>query len=122
MLSLHTGDLYTSDAEAIGQGVNCVGVMCAGIAPVIRARYSPQMYREYQQACQTWLLPGSVHIFTDEAELQRPVLANLATQRRPSADARLEWVAASVGAALRILDRAGIGALAQEKDLATTPW
>jgi hypothetical protein len=44
------GDIFTSDAEAIVNTVNCLGAMGKGIALECKKRY-PDLYAAYWQAC-----------------------------------------------------------------------
>jgi O-acetyl-ADP-ribose deacetylase (regulator of RNase III) len=44
------GDIFTSDAEAIVNTVNCLGAMGKGIALEFKKRY-PDLYAAYRQAC-----------------------------------------------------------------------
>ena len=57
-----TGDLFDPQwkFDAIGHGVNCKGMMGAGIAVAFRQK-NPLMYEHYHAACQqNMLLPGQV--------------------------------------------------------------
>lgn len=49
------GDLFASDAQALGHGVNCRGLMGAGIALPFREKF-PLMYEEYRLNCERGLL------------------------------------------------------------------
>lgn len=88
------GDLFGSSAPAFGHGVNCAGVMGAGIAVGFRARW-PQMYNDYRASA---LVPGGLHIYRLGS---RPfALYGMASQDRPGLHARIEWVLSSASAAL----------------------
>lgn len=117
-----TGDLFTSDAPAIGHGINLQGKMGAGIAVQFKNRF-PKMYESYVYACKTFpLLPGIVLIYDAES----PIVYNIASQDLPGANARLEWLEAGLRSTLqdaqtRGLDRValpligcGIGGLDEE--------
>jgi O-acetyl-ADP-ribose deacetylase (regulator of RNase III) len=78
-----TGDMFTSDAPALGHGVNCAGVMGAGVAKTFRERY-PHNYVNYRAACQSGALrPGMVHVNREKSVY----IINMATQDMPGADA-----------------------------------
>lgn len=104
------GDLFLSGAPAIGHGVNCRGVMGAGIAKVFRAEY-PEMYQKYKSLCERGLLtPGNTWPWQDASGL---VIYNMASQDEPGANARLEWLARTasrvlVNADARKFDRVAI--------------
>lgn len=93
-----TGDLFDPafDFFAIGHGVNCMGVMGAGIAPVFK-RLHPNMYDAYKSMCgQGFLLPGQVMPWKPS---EGPIVYNIASQFLPGPNAKvpylrvaLEWV------------------------------
>jgi O-acetyl-ADP-ribose deacetylase (regulator of RNase III) len=86
------GNLFELGLPAIGHGVNCRGVMGAGIAKVFRDKY-PGMYDDYVAACINGNInPGGVLIWREPDV----VIFNLATQLNPGADATLEAVKSSV--------------------------
>lgn len=92
------GDLFSVTQGAIGHGVNCRGVMGAGIAKPIKNKY-PEMYAEYRELCRTGKLkPGGFFPWFDEES--GLWVYNLASQDKPGADARLEWLSEAAGAAL----------------------
>lgn len=89
------GDLFSADAPALAQGVNCRGVMGAGIAVQFRKRY-PTMFQAYVGLCGSGdLKPGDVFPWLDERTGRW--VYNLATQAKPGRDARLDAVDAAVG-------------------------
>lgn len=82
------GNLFDLDLPAIGHGVNCWGVMGAGIAKIFRSKY-PAMYNTYVSLCSEGeLVPGGVMIWKDPDVM----IYNLATQQSPGPDATLEDV------------------------------
>lgn len=103
------GDLFTTDAPAIGHGVNVHGKMGAGIAVQFRKRF-PIMYYIYTELCADGtMVPGSV--LTDPNG--PPVVYNIASQDLPGAHARLEWLEEGLRTALsdahsRGLDRVAL--------------
>lgn len=103
------GDLFTSDAPAIGHGVNTHGKMGAGIAVQFRTRF-PIMYYIYTELCADGtMVPGSV--LTDANST--PVVYNIASQDLPGPHARLEWLEEGLRTALadahsRGLDRVAL--------------
>lgn len=89
-----TGDIFTSEAEVIGHGVNVDGVMGAGIAKQVKERF-PRAYKTYRRAClEQALVPGDyVAVASEDGSV---TIANLATQDQPGANARLEWLKSSL--------------------------
>lgn len=93
-----SGDLFAQrDVYALAHGVNCRGVMGAGIAVEFKRRW-PQMFTAYAQACGTGELTVG-GMFAWQVAEDRWVY-NLASQDRPGKDARLDAVATSLEAAL----------------------
>lgn len=94
-----TGDLFDKahGFEAIGHGVNCFGMMGAGIAVPFRNKY-PTMYERYKKMCdQGFLVPGMVMHHGDPFRKHGPsMIYNIASQYQPGADARVEYLKAGL--------------------------
>lgn len=95
MISFTEGDLFACGIPDIAHGVNCRGVMGAGIAVQFKARY-PGMYDSYRRRClrRSGMIPGDVMPWKHD---DGRVIFNLATQDRPGADAKPWMIAAAVG-------------------------
>lgn len=92
------GDLFAQGIRALGQGVNCHGVMGTGIAKEFRRRW-PAMYDDYRLWFHNgWLRPGRVHTWLNLAG--DAVVFNLATQDLPGRTATLDAVRESLTVAL----------------------
>lgn len=67
MISQGTGSIFNSNAEAIVNAVNCVGVMGAGLAKAFKNRY-PLMYEQYALKCRLGLIrPGATDLYILDA-------------------------------------------------------
>lgn len=65
MITFKIGSIFDSDAQAIVNPVNTVGVMGAGLAKEFRMKY-PHMYREYLSLCYGGrMMPGFVKYVED---------------------------------------------------------
>lgn len=98
------GDMFVAAAHdtALGHGVNCRGLMGAGVAATVRRRF-PDGYREYRELCLIGRLrPGGAHVWAPPG-WDGPVLVNLASQDRPGPDARLDWLRDALAAAAPVL-------------------
>lgn len=93
-LSIRSGDLFFSDALALGHGVNIRGFMNAGIAKEFRIRF-PEMYTEYQDLCRGGDLYAG-HVMPWRTPKGNRWVYNLASQNDPGPYARLEWLDSSV--------------------------
>lgn len=92
MIHITHGDLFANahNAQAFAHGVNCTGVMGAGIAKEFRQRY-PRMYRLYHLHCVTPSLnPGDCWVWREKD--QSATIFNLVTQRRTGPHARYDWL------------------------------
>lgn len=93
MISFTEGDLFASGLPAIAHGVNCRGVMGAGIARQFRDRY-PKMYESYRWRClRGAMLPGEILVWRTLGI----TVFNLATQDEPGANAKPRMITAAVG-------------------------
>lgn len=111
-----TGDLFTASTAAIGHGVNCRGLMGAGIAKEFRRRW-PDMYSEYRKLCEERLLkPGQIYPYRfaiDPTEVPAPwFVINIASQEYPGPDASYEWLDSGICNALAYCRERGIVSLA----------
>jgi O-acetyl-ADP-ribose deacetylase (regulator of RNase III) len=52
MIEYIKGDLFTTDCKYIAHGVNCQGVMGAGVAKIVKERF-PKAFRTYYNHCST---------------------------------------------------------------------
>ncbi len=90
-----TGDLFNTELEAIGHGVNTVGKMGAGIAVQFRDRFVHNL-AQYQEACATGLLrPGlslAVLDYDRANNRKRYYVFNMASQRLTGRDATYNWL------------------------------
>lgn len=92
MTKIVKGDLFDLkwDFEALGHGVNCRGLMGAGIAPTFKALY-PSMHTRYVYLCENdRLTPGG--LFPWYSHKDERWIYNIASQDKPGRDARLEWL------------------------------
>ena len=82
------GDIFTSNAEAIVNTVNCVGAMGKGIALEFKKRY-PDMYSAYRKACaRKEIQPGHVWVY----QAKDRIIFNAAVKDDWRYASRIEWV------------------------------
>jgi O-acetyl-ADP-ribose deacetylase (regulator of RNase III) len=69
-----TGDILQSDAEALVNPVNCVGVMGKGLALEFKRAF-PQNFESYRSACSDGLVRlGRVHVFATKTASLRYII------------------------------------------------
>jgi O-acetyl-ADP-ribose deacetylase (regulator of RNase III)/uncharacterized phage-like protein YoqJ len=82
------GDIFTSNAEAIVNTVNCVGAMGRGIALEFKKRY-PDLYRAYREACaRKEIQPGHVWVY----QAKDRIIFNAAVKDDWRDASRIVWV------------------------------
>ena len=80
MIQYVTGNLLRSNAEALVNTVNTVGVMGKGIALQFKEAF-PQNYKAYRNACKTGALkPGKLLVFTEETPQGAVTIINFPTK------------------------------------------
>jgi O-acetyl-ADP-ribose deacetylase (regulator of RNase III) len=114
-----TGDLFAtadrsrSENVALAHGVNCRGVMGAGIAVQFRARWR-RMYEHYSDVCaRGGMKPGNCLAWRDPESLV--TIYNMASQDQPGRTARVKWVRDSLLAALGHAEETGVHTLAMPR-------
>jgi len=78
MIEYRKGNLFAEKHPIIAHGVNCQGVMGAGVALIVKTRY-PEAYKDYLHFCSTRdpeHLLGKVRISEDNGQL----IAHMFTQ------------------------------------------
>jgi O-acetyl-ADP-ribose deacetylase (regulator of RNase III) len=74
MISQGVGSIFNSNAEAIVNAVNCVGVMGAGLARAFKDRY-PLMYEQYALKCRLGILtPGTIDLYILDANKPKYII------------------------------------------------
>lgn len=87
------GDIFKSNAQAVCNAVNCVGVMGAGLAAVFKKRH-PDMNTEYVEYCREEILkPGAIFLFAaTKHEGNYRFVFNVATKDHWMTDSQYEWI------------------------------
>lgn len=102
------GDMFTTELHAIGHGVNCAGVMGAGIAKPIKEKY-PNNFANYRAACRRGLLTPGKTMWCLEDGMN---IFNMASQRVPGRDAQYGWLFSSTLDAATQAVQAGLDSIA----------
>lgn len=81
MITLVSGDLFRSNAEALVNPVNCVGIMGKGLAAQFKKIF-PGNFASYKRACESGSLrPGRVLIYKRTQSAHPRYIVNLPTKR-----------------------------------------
>ncbi len=93
------GNIFDTEAPAIGHGINNKGVMGAGIALQFKQRY-PDMYETYQIACEYGNVKGG-QAYAWEADDFR--IYNIVSQEEPGANASYDFLISGVQGTLKAM-------------------
>jgi O-acetyl-ADP-ribose deacetylase (regulator of RNase III) len=112
MISNRNGNLLESDAEALVNTVNCVGVMGKGIALQFAKRF-PEILGPYKVACENrTLLPGVIQIHERKDLLHPRYILNFPTKRHWREKSFLEDIKSGLDALADVIHARGIKSLA----------
>lgn len=116
MISFTTGDILTSDAYALVNTVNTVGVMGKGVALHFKEQF-PHNYDEYRQACiQKKLMPGTLLVVSDSnLTLGERLIINFPTKVHWRYPSKYSYIEDGLRALVDVIKQYGI------KDIAIPP-
>jgi O-acetyl-ADP-ribose deacetylase (regulator of RNase III) len=90
MIKLRQGDILQTDAEALVNTVNCVGIMGRGIALQFRKAF-PENYEAYRAVCNRGeLQPGRMFVYDLNRLVNPRYIINFPTKRHWKSPSRLE--------------------------------
>lgn len=112
MINFTQGDLLNSDAEAIVNTVNCVGIMGRGIALQFKQMY-PANFKAYAAACSAGaVIPGRMFVF-ETGEMTNPkYVINFPTKKHWRGNSKLEDIESGLAALRDEIVRRGIKSVA----------
>ena len=96
MIEYRTGNLLSSDAEALVNTVNCVGVMGKGIALQFKKAF-PDNFKIYAKACQQGKVEPGQMLVTERLDMPRYII-NFPTKRHWRAKSRMTDVESGLSA------------------------
>ena len=85
-----TGDLLNSNAQALINTVNCVGIMGKGIAKQFKDKY-PDNYKRYKNACDMKLVQTGALFITIDHPSNKTII-NLPTKQDWQNPSEIEWI------------------------------
>ena len=90
MINPTTGDIFTADAQALVNTVNCVGVMGRGLALQFKKAF-PDNFAAYKTACdRKQVQPGEMFVFETGAITNPKYIINFPTKRHWRDKSRME--------------------------------
>lgn len=106
MTKIVKGDLINSEAEALVNTVNTVGVMGKGIALQFRQAFPDEYYKDYQQACKhDEIKIGRMHVF-ETGKLTNPrFIINFPTKKHWRGKSKIEDIRAGLDDLINVFER-----------------
>lgn len=112
MIEFRTGDILKSDAEALVNTVNCVGVMGRGIARQFKEAF-PRNFKAYEAACRREeVRPGQMFVFETEAMVNPRYIINFPTKRHWRGKSRMEDIESGLVALVEEIQSRNIRSIA----------
>lgn len=112
MITKKQGDLLKSEAQALVNTVNCVGVMGKGVALQFKHAF-PENFKAYEKACKANLVqPGKMFTFDAGTLMQSRWIINFPTKRHWRDGSRIEDVEAGLSALVEEVKRLKIKSIA----------
>jgi O-acetyl-ADP-ribose deacetylase (regulator of RNase III) len=112
MITFRTGNILESEAEALVNTVNCVGVMGRGIALGFKNAF-PENFKAYERACRrSEVQPGRMFVF-ETGHLAGPrLIINFPTKRHWRGKSRIEDIESGLHALVAEIRQRGIRSIA----------
>lgn len=112
MINYVKGDILQSDAEALVNTVNCVGVMGRGIALQFKNAY-PGNYSYYKESCDVGeVVPGKMLIYETGLLAHPKYIINFPTKRHWKGKSRIEDIESGLDALLADIESRSIKSIA----------
>lgn len=112
MIEVSRGNLLETDAEAVVNTVNTVGVMGKGIALQFKKAY-PDNFEAYQRACEAGeVVPGRMLVFERRSLTNPRYIINFPTKRHWRGKSQLADIEAGLDALVAEVKARGIGSVA----------
>jgi O-acetyl-ADP-ribose deacetylase (regulator of RNase III) len=114
MLEFKTGDMFASEAQALVNTVNCVGVMGKGVALEFKKRW-PGYFADYKRKCDDGLIEvGSIDVYINNVlGCESPThILSLPTKKHWRNPSEHEWVDDGVADLARVIDKYYIASVA----------
>jgi O-acetyl-ADP-ribose deacetylase (regulator of RNase III) len=103
MIRFTTGDILASNAEALVNTVNCVGIMGRGIALQFKDAY-PKNFKAYESACSRQeVQPGKMFVFENHLFNNPKYIINFPTKRHWKGKSRLEDIESGLADLVRVI-------------------
>lgn len=111
-IKLTEGNILQSNAEAIVNTVNCVGVMGKGLALQFKQAF-PENFKQYAKACKkSEVQPGKMNIFTTGTQEKPFYIINFPTKTHWKSKSKIEFIQAGLDDLVHIAKEYSIQSIA----------
>lgn len=112
MIEYTSGDILKSEAEALVNTVNCVGIMGKGIALQFKKAF-PENFEAYAAACKRGeVVPGRMFVFETGRLVPPRFIINFPTKRHWRGKSRIEDIETGLAALVEVIRLRGIHSIA----------
>ena len=112
MITFTTGNLLESDAEALVNTVNTVGVMGKGVALMFREHF-PENFKEYERACREKRVRlGEVFVTERSSFIGPKWIVNFPTKGHWRYPSKLEWIERGLADLAKVIAEKNIQSIA----------
>jgi O-acetyl-ADP-ribose deacetylase (regulator of RNase III) len=112
MIDFKTGDILKTQAEALVNTVNCVGIMGRGVALQFKDAF-PANFKAYEAACAgDYVRPGKMFVFETGFVSDPKYIINFPTKRHWRGKSRLEDIDAGLRDLVEVIRARGIRSIA----------
>ncbi|WLF84568.1 macro domain-containing protein [Moraxella sp. ZY210820] len=112
MIIYKNGDIFNSEAEAIINTVNCVGVMGRGLALQFKNKY-PENFKAYQQACKLKEVQiGKMFVFQVNSLIFPKYIINFPTKNHWRGHSKIEYIEAGLQDLISVIQKYQIRSIA----------
>lgn len=114
MIKETSGNLFNSNAEALVNAVNCVGVMGKGIALQFKQKFPAEYFKAYKIACQNGELAiGKVQIFELKNTNTNPnFIINFPTKNHWREPSKIEYIESGLRSLVEAIEQYKIKSIA----------
>ncbi|GAB7140813.1 macro domain-containing protein [Deferribacterales bacterium RsTz2092] len=106
------GNLLASNAEALVNTVNCIGIMGRGIALQFKKQF-PDNFKFYEVACKRGeVVPGKMLVFELNSLINPKLIINFPTKRHWRGASRIEDIRAGLDDLVNVIKSQGISSIA----------
>jgi O-acetyl-ADP-ribose deacetylase (regulator of RNase III)/uncharacterized protein YwgA len=111
-MKILNGNIFESDAEAIVNTVNTIGIMGKGIALQFKQQY-PDMYKDYKKACESGeVVIGKMHVWKNPSMFGPHYIINFPTKEDWRNSSKIEFIQKGLLDLVSVIKELGLKSIA----------